>query len=319
MAQRLPSLTLLTTFEAAARHLSFKQAAEEICITPAAVSQHIKALEAQLGVTLFHRRVRGLDLTPQGAALLPELRAALDQLAAAVAGVRQATHGPLAITAPPSFASHWLLPRLPRFVRAHPDLPVRLTSTSDTVGRKGAQSLSARLHPARQEVAILYGRGHYPGYITVPIFTPDYVPVCAPALVDGLPTPLAPAELARLPLIHDDTFDDGKGAPSSCDWHAWLERAGLPPTAPLRGPRFSNTVLALEAALAGHGVALAPRPLVEALVAAGKLVIPCNLALPSPSTYSLVMREAVAQHPAALAFRDWIIAEANIPAGHTTR
>lgn len=310
MDYQFPSLSLLRTFEAAARHLSFKKAAAEVHVTPAAVSQQIKALEEQLGVPLFHRRVRALDLTEHGRTLLPGVRAAFERLAAAVELTRQVAPGPLTVTAPPSFASHWLVPRLPRFGAACPSVELRLSSTSDTVDRKGESAVLAKLHPARKEVAILYGKGHYPGYVVTPIFTPDYVPVCTPAL-QRTATLETPHDLLTQPLIHDDTLlEDGHDTPTRSGWTEWLRKAGVEAAEKLRGPHFSNAALALEAALTGQGIALAPRPLIESRVADGKLVIPCNIGLPSPSTYYLVMHEAMARQDAVETFRRWLLSEA---------
>lgn len=310
MSYQLPSLALLRTFEAAARHLSFKKAAAEVCVTPAAVSQQIKALEDQLGVVLFERKVRALELTEHGAALLPGVRDAFERLAKAVDQTRRVAPGPLTVTAPPSFASHWLLPRLPQFGAIHPDIDVRLSSTSDTVDHKGEAAVLGKLHPARKEVAILYGKGRYPGYVVVPIFTPDYVPVCTPALQRraALHTP---ADLAGQVLIHDDTLgEDVRDMHSRSGWAEWLRLAGATHIDSRRGPHFSNAVLALEAAQAGQGIALAPHPLIESRVADGKLVIPFNIALPSPSTYYLVMHEAMTEQAAVEAFKQWLLAEA---------
>lgn len=305
MTYRLPSLSLLRTFEAAARHLSFKKAAAEVCVTPAAVSQQIRALEAYLGVPLFHRKVRALALTEHGAAMLPGIRKGFDCLAAAVESTRQESAGPLVVTAPPSFASHWLVPRLPRFAAAHPDVDLRLASTSDTVdGPREASVLdSLRTDPreVRSDVAILYGKGRYPGFRVVPLFAPDYVPVCAPSLVEaGLH---APPDLPRFALIHDDTLSD-------VGWTAWLHKAGLDPQLARRGRHFSNAALALAATLDGQGVVLAPRPLVAERIRAGHLVIPFDLGLPSPSAYYLVMHERVANRPAPQALERWLLQEA---------
>lgn len=311
MSYELPSLALLRTFEAAARHLSFKKAADEVCVTPAAVSQQMKALEDYLGVPLFHRRVRALELTEHGNTLLPGVRNAFELLVAAVDHTRHIAPGPLTVTAPPSFASHWLLPRLPRFNTAHPDIDLRLSSTSDTVDRKGEAAVLGKLHPARKEVVILYGKGHYPGYRVVPIFTPDYVPICTPALLHGKPPLRTPADLAAHVLIHDDTLGEGRhDALARSGWAEWLRRAGTDKVDARRGLHFSNAALVLEAALGGQGIALSPRQLIQPLLREGKLVTPFDIALPSPSTYFLVMHEAMSQQSAVAAFHEWLLSEA---------
>lgn len=314
MSHRLPGLALLRTFEAAARHLSFKKAAAEIHVTPAAVSQQIKALEDWLGVPLFRRLTRALELTEHGTAMLPKVREGFECFAAAVETTRQPKAVPLTVIAPPSFASHWLVPRLPRFSAAHPEVELRLASTADTIHRRGEAAVlekaGADKGEARSEVAILYGKGDYPGYRVERVFTPDYVPVCAPSL-RGLGTLATPADLERFTLIHDETLHEQEhGGRSRSGWGQWLRLAGVSSVDASRGPRFSNAVLAIDAALAGQGVALASKPLVEARVAAGALVIPFDLPLPSPLAYFLVMREAISHRLAVVAFRTWLLDEA---------
>lgn len=310
MSYRLPPLAVLRAFEAAARHLSFKKAAEELHLTPAAVSQQIKALEDYLGVPLFRRLTRALELTEHATLMLPKLREGFDCLAAAVATTRQQTGGTLTVVAPPSFATHWLIARLARFTSAHPEIALRLDGSSDSIDRRGETAVFAdALFDPRDDgsaVAIRYGIGLYPGYCIDRLFAPDYVPVCSPSLLARKPL-LAPADLRDQVLIHDETIE-ADGRPSL--WQAWLRAAGAAELAVARGPRFSNAVLAVEAALAGQGIALALRPLVEDEIAAGRLVIPFDIAVPSPYAYFLVMAEAVARRPAVAAFRDWLMAEA---------
>ncbi|NMG43105.1 transcriptional regulator GcvA [Aromatoleum toluvorans] len=313
MNYRLPGLTLLRTFESAARHLSFKQAAAELCVTPAAVSQHIKALEDWLGVPLFRRMTRALALTEHGRAMLPKVREGFDCFAAAVESTRQAIAGPLTVIAPPSFASHWLVPHLASFTSAHPEVELQLSSTADTVDRAGQAAIVAALavdpRDAESRVAILYGTGHYPGRVVDKLFSPDYVPVCAPALLRGDNALREPADLARHVLIHDDTLRDAGPGIARSGWGLWLERAGVAGVDAKRGPRFANAALALAAVLAGQGVTLASRSLITSRVAEGSLAIPFDIPLPSPFAYYLVMHEAIAQRPAVAAFRAWLTAE----------
>ena len=320
MSYRLPPLSVLRTFEAAARHLSFKKAAEEVHVTPAAVSQQIKALETYLGVSLFHRLTRALELTQHGAAMLPKIREGFECLAAAVEATRQAQPTGLTVTAPPSFAAHWLVPRLARFSAAHPDVELRLSSNPDTVDRQGEATIldenMVDLREDRSLVAIRYGTGEYPGFRVEKIFAPEYVPVCSPRLMEG-PAPLRrPEDLARHTLIHDETLHDGELQPG---WRDWLQLAGVADVDARRGPRFSNAVLALGAALEGQGVALALKPLVEADVAAGRLCMPFDRSIPSPYAYYLVMPEAVSLRPPVAAFKDWLLAEAQSPPATPTR
>ncbi|NHC05324.1 LysR family glycine cleavage system transcriptional activator [Azonexus fungiphilus] len=308
MAYRLPPLPALRAFEAAARHLSFKKAAEELHVTPAAVSLQIRQLEAYLGLALFRRLTRAIELTAQGRAMLPKLREGFDCLAAAVDLSRDGGDGALTVHAPPSFASRWLVGRLPGFAAAHPGIALRLASDDDNVDRQGdtaahePRPVDPRL--AESEVAIRYGTGRYPGLRVDKILAPVYAPVCSPQLLREQAL-TSPADLARLVLIHDETIADAGLQPG---WAQWLAAAGVGGVDARRGLRFSNATLAVEAALGGQGVALAVVPLVEAELAAGRLVRPFALSIPSPYAYWLVMSEALAGRPAVAAFRDWILA-----------
>lgn len=310
LSYRLPPFPVLRAFEAAARHLSFKKAAEELHLTPAAVSQQIKGLEDYLGVPLFRRLTRALELTEHATAMLPKLREGFDCLAAAVETTRQHTADTLTVTAPPSFATHWLISRLTRFSAACPDISLNLGSSPDSVDRRGETAVfSEELIDPRDDssaVAIRYGAGSYPGYCVERIFAPMYVPVCSPLLLARRPLP-TPADLRNHILIHDDTIEES-GRRSI--WRTWLEAAGVAEIDPGRGPRFSNAVLAIEAALAGQGVALALQPLVADELAAGRLLIPFDLAIPSPYAYFLVMSKSVARRPVVESFRRWLLDEA---------
>jgi LysR family glycine cleavage system transcriptional activator len=311
VAYRLPPLAVLRAFEAASRHLSFKKAAEELHVTPAAISQQIKALEDHLGVPLFRRLTRALELTDHARAMLPKVREGFECLAAAVETTRRPHAGTLRVTAPPSFASNWLISRLPRFTAAHPEVSLRLASSSDAIDRRGEAAVFDEalgdLRGDASAVAIRYGTGSYPGFHVERIFAPMYVPVCSPALLDGAKPLRQPADLRSQVLIHDETIDDDARQPN---WARWLKAAGIADIDAGRGPRYSNAVLALEAALAGQGIALALKPLVEADIAAGRLVIPFDIEVPSPYDYFLVMARAVAQRAPVAAFCRWLLAEA---------
>lgn len=314
MTYRLPPLAALRAFEAASRHLSFKLAAAELHVTPAAISQQIKALEGYLGVPLFRRLTRALALTAQGEAMLPKLREGFACLAAAVETTQQDAPGVLTVNAPPSFAARWLLPRLPGLAAAWPDLRLRLASASTAVDKRG----EIRMHDAAApdpraadcSLAIRYGLGKYPGFVVERLFAPAWLPVCSP----GLPSPerplRSPADLARHVLIHDETIDDEERQPS---WREWLAGVGQPLENADHGLRVSNAVLAVEAALAGQGVALALLPLVAMDVAAGRLMIPFQQSVPSPYAYFLVIHPSVAGRAPVAAFRDWLLNECRQP------
>ncbi|WP_153130926.1 transcriptional regulator GcvA [Dechloromonas hortensis] len=310
MTYRLPPLSAMRAFEAASRHLSFKKAAEELHVTPAAISQQIKTLEEYLGVSLFRRLTRALEITAEGSAMLPKVREGFECFASAVDSTRRPGDGVLTILAPPSFAARWLVPRLPRFAAACPEVKLRLSSSGDAVDRRGEkrelEGEPVDLRAASSALAIRYGTGNYPGFRVEQILSPDWVPVCSPRLLEFGPSLKVPEDLARHVLIHDETIEDEERQPS---WREWLASAGVRGVDAQRGPRFSNALLAVEAALEAQGVALALKPLVEADVAAGRLVVPFEISVPSPYAYYLVMRKAVAERDSVAAFRHWLLGE----------
>jgi len=280
-------------------------------VTPSAVSQQIKTLEDWLGCRLFHRRQNLLQLTEDGLAMCSRVREGLDCFAAAVAATRHDTAPALNVTAPPSFATRWLVPRLARFSSAHPAVAIRVTSTVDNIdrppGASGPKNALIDLRDDEGEVAIRFGSGFYPGYEVERIVTPDFVVVCNPRLLTGESPLQTPGDLGRQILIHDESIPSaGKGA----IWSAWLKLAGVEGVDSERGPRFSNTLLVIEAVLEGQGVALVPRPLVEADVAAGRLSLPFAMRLPSEYSYYLVVPGALAAREPVADFRAWLLAEA---------
>lgn len=296
MLRRLPPLNALRAFEAAARALSFTRAAAELGVTPAAVSHQIKALEAHVGGPLFRRLTRALILTDAGQAALPALRDGFDRLADGVERMRahEAT-GELRVSAAPTFAARWLLPRLGRFNAAHPDIDIRIDATAQVVdlSRDGV------------DLAIRYGPGEYAGMRADRLLADDtVVPVCGPALCAALRTP---ADLAGQTLLH---VDWGGQATSWPDWEMWLKAAGVAGVDATRGPVFGQEDMAMRAAADGQGVALASTMLSAGDLAAGRLVRPFALALPVDFDYFVVAPEATADRPKTRAFRDWLLAEA---------
>ena len=314
MIYRLPPLNALRVFEAAARHLSFKEAANELSITQAAVSHQIKSLEDYLGVQLFKRAGRGVQLTEAARAALPRLREGFDALAAAVETIHvRADETDLQITAPPVFTARWLMPRLADFAKREPKIDVRVVSSSKMVDA-GALDAAHVLtnHDLRSEtsgVEIHLGAGDYPGYRADRLFGVATVAVASPQLVKGSPPIREPADLARHTLLHDDAMDLVAHGHA---WPKWLELAGVADKVDgTRGPRFSTNILSLEAASQQLGIALALRPLVDADLASGRLCAPFEVELRPQSAYYLVCPEVIADRPAVTAFRKWLLEQAN--------
>ncbi|OHV75969.1 LysR substrate-binding domain-containing protein [Rhizobium sp. LCM 4573] len=265
--RRLPPLHALRAFEAAARHLHFSKAAEELNLTPTAVSHQVRHLEDILGVTLFHRYPRPVRLSPEGEAFYPVLREALDRIAAAVEDISAARLGrPLTVSVTMAFASRWLTPRLPR-LRAETGLSFAIE----------AEDRPVDLHASDVDIAIRYSEAPGQGAEWVRLFDDRIVPVCAPRLVEGLSSELDPREVAGLPLIHYRWRSKSKLAPS---WERWFARAvqGVPEAPVVQ--TFSEEVHAIDAAVAGQGVVLASEVLVSDLLARGELIRISQVTLP---------------------------------------
>jgi len=287
----------LQAFEACARHLSVSRAAEELRLTQSAVSRQLAGLEALLGLRLFQRVRQRLVLTPAGAAYAPQVRAALARLETATLELlaHHGAGGTLNLAVSPTFGTRWLMPRMPRFRAAYPAIMVNF------------RNYTTRLAPvdfAAEDVdaAILLGDGQaVPGVVFHRLVDDIRVPVCAPALIhDGL-TEIS--DLARYTLLQQATRPRG--------WVEWLEAVGAKGIDGLRGPQFQHFAMVAEAAVAGLGVALLPRFLVAADLAAGRLVIPFDYPLRGVDAYLLAYPETSAEIPALRAFRDWLLAEAS--------
>jgi LysR family glycine cleavage system transcriptional activator len=309
---RLPPLNALRVFEAAARHLSFKEAASELSITQAAVSHQIKSLEEYLGVELFRRAGRGVALTEAARAALPRLREGFDALAAAVESIRErAAETDLVITAPPVFAARWLMPRLPDFGKRAPAIDVKVVASSRMVDAGALDSAALvsnlDLRSDTSGVEIHLGSGDYPGFRADRLFSVATTVVAHPDLI----TSGDPKELASHTLLHDDAMDTVAHGNA---WQKWLEAAGVENQVDgSRGPHFSSNILSLEAASQKLGVALALRPLVDADIASHRLVAPFRIELKPRSAYYLVCPEVIADRPAVSAFRKWLLEQAKKP------
>ena len=286
MTRRLPPLNTLRAFEAAARHANFVRAADELSITPAAVSQQVRHLEDHLGVRLFGRRARGVELTAAGANYARTVGALLDQLALATEHVRRADRaGQLTIATTPSFAAGWLMPRLIGFLELHPELDVRL-STSNALTDIAQQGI---------DVAVRYGAGRWPGLKAELLTTTELFPVCSPSFRLGSkplrePGDLRPRSLLRL---------------MSDDWPKWLAAAGRDGVK-AEGPQYSDVSLLTQAAAAGQGVALGQSIVVADDLQSGRLIEPFKLRVPSDSAYYLVGQPESLERPAVRAFERWL-------------
>ena len=289
-ARHMPPLTALRAFEAAARHLSFKHAAAELSLTPTAISHQIRQLEDHLGVRLFVRGTRRVDLTPAGQALFPALHDGFDAIAHAVQVVRPRTQPrALVLSTTMAFASRWLLQRLARFAADHPDIALHLHTSDEPVDLQGGAA----------QLAVRYGPGSYPGLKCVPLLPSRFAPVCAPGL--GV---CDPEDLARVPLIGFEWFRRDAATP---DWPLWFERAGR--AALPRQLHFSDEVHAIQAAIAGQGVALVNLALVAEEVHSGMLRQPFGPELPG-HPFHLAWAAAQDGDPDITIVRDWLLGEA---------
>lgn len=289
---QLPPLKALRAFEAAARHLSIKDAAEELHVTPSAVSQLIRSLEDRLGTPLFWRLNRALVLTEAGQSYLPPVHHAFRRISKATQQVvSTSANKALTVSVMPNFAVSWLVPRLARFQARHPAIDLRIKSTA---------ALTA-FGPDGVDVAIRHGLGRYPGLRSDRLMTVEFTPVAAPALMTVHEHPLQPADVVKLPLLHDE---------ARSDWRLWLDAQGLEQVDVPGGPSFDDEAVRMRAAVTGLGAALIPSTLVKNQLDDGQLVSLSANSWPSELAYYCVCPRETAERPNIAAFRDWLIEEA---------
>lgn len=291
MRRRLPQLSAIQGFEAAARHSSFKRAADELNLTQSAVSHQVKALEDFLGVALFERSGNRLQLTRKGLDYLAEVSAGLERLAGATDRLSgDGRSETLAVRGTPAFMARWLTPRLDRFCRRAPGIELLLTTGLPPTDFSGRDV----------DVIVHWGEAPVPGVRIDPFLTSTRFPVASPELVRRAGPFRRPTDLARVPLLHDMVGDA---------WQAWLERQGAAGFAHEKGPRFEHCELTLGAAERGQGVALAYGALIEEELENGTLVRLFDAATEPVLIYSLACLEGRAAVPKIEAFRAWIMDE----------
>ncbi|GAP77102.1 MULTISPECIES: transcriptional regulator GcvA [Pseudoalteromonas] len=289
MARRLPPLNSLKAFEAAARHLSFTKAAEELYVTQAAVSHQIKTLEEHLGLKLFLRKNRSLLLTEEGQGYFLDIKEIFAQLVDATEKLlARGAKGSLTVSLTPSFAIQWLVPRLSLFNELHPEIDVRIK----------AQDQDDNSLQDDVDIAIYYGRGHWSGVETHKLHTEYLVPLCSPMLLNG-PKPLnEPQDLQYHTLLHDTTRRP---------WKLWMKTAGVRNVQVNQGPIFSHSSMAMQAAAHGQGVALGNLVLAKPEIDAGRLIVPFNHTLESKNAYYLVFRESQSELGKIVSFKEWML------------
>ena len=295
MIQRLPPLNALRAFEAAARHLSMKGAADELCVTPGAVSQLVKTLETHLGVALFRRANRAIFLTEAGQDYLPAIRNAFRQIGDATHRIAaSAETGILTVSTTTYFASAWLVPRLDAFRKACPGIDLQLHT-----GKSLADFTRAGV-----DIAIRHGLGRYTGLVSERLFAVEMVPVAAPSLAARFRTPTDARDLLGWPHVHDAERKD---------WSLWFQAQGIEDVDAPCGPAFDDSGLLLQAVLAGHGAGLVPIAVAQRDIEAGRLVRLVGIVWPAAFAYYLVYSEASARRPKITAFRQWIATSCSSP------
>ena len=293
MTDRLPPMTALRAFDAAARHMSFSLAAAELNVTPAALSFQIKSLEEHLGQPLFHRLNRAVKLTEAGRALAPGAADGFAMLTAAWRAARRLQDNTtLTVTAGPAFTAKWLAPRLYEFAQAHPDIELRFSA--------GLRFMD--FDRDEIDVAIRFGYGPDPGLYAIPLAVEWVTPVMTPDLARRYPTV---ESLRDAPVMFDDSINFLR---PPCDWQTWFRAVGIKFN-PTHGPRFSQADHAVDAALAGAGIVLGRRALVIKDLSEGRLVAPYKTALSTKAHFRFLCQKDAEARPQIRAFRDWMLDE----------
>ena len=293
---KLPPPNSLVAFEAAARHLNFTRAAQELGVTQAAVSRQMQILEDHFGAALFRRQPRALQLTPAGRRFQAAVTMGLEHIANTAAELRRVKRtGDITVSTSVTFASYWLMSRLAKFRAAHPEIELRLVASAPV----------SDLAIAGIDLAVRYGRGDWPNVKAIHLLDNEVFPVCAPSYLKGRPPLRHPRDLLGETLLHLVEHDR-----NWVTWSAWLKAAGAGGAPTKRGIEFDNYLVLVHAALDGQGIALGGGRLADDFLASGDLVRPIDAKLGSAQAFYLLMpKEVPLSHPAEM-FLDWILAEA---------
>ena len=294
MRRKIPATHALLCFEAAARHESYTRAAQELALTQSAVSRQITALEEFLGVTLFRRTRHGVALTDRGAEYATQVAQRLHNLEQDTLDIMspQSRSGTVHLAAVPTFATRWLIPRLPQLAAQHPEITIHLETRTRPFMFSDAIFDASLYAGTVQQVA------NWAGTRSVRLMDEDVVPVCSPHWLAGQAA-LTPQALAQLPLLQQTTRPDA--------WRLWFEAVAVSAPHALAGPRFELFSMTAAAAACGLGVALVPRLLIEPELQRGELVVACTQAPLSERAYYLITPERDGERPAVSLFRDWML------------
>lgn len=292
MKKRLPPLNWLRAFDASARHLNFTQAAAELSLTQAAISQQVKGLESQLGVSLFKRLPRGLELTDAGQAYIPVIHESIERMAAATDELfGQGRKRPITVRVNLVFFTTWLAPRLKKFRVGHPGISLQFSSNIWRDERSTEADMEVR-----------YGKGNWAGLRSVQLTYDELFPVCSPMLLNGIPPPATPNDLDADDLLHVIGYEEG--------WGYWLSKTGFPHVDASQGMQFDTLISALEMASHGHGLALGRTSLVTEMLNDGRLLAPFEQRISASEAFHLTCPTNRYLSTHAQAFWEWLAAEA---------
>lgn len=295
---RLPALSQLHTFEAAARWQSFTVAGDELCLTQSAVSRQINALERSIGRPLFHRKHRAVELTAEGHRLFEAVTRGLDEIAQCVGDLQATVDTPqITVAASVAFSYYWLMPRLERFSERFPAIDLRILATDQKVD----------LTKGEADVAVLFGSGGWDAFETRLLFGERVYPVCSPAYLLAHPELQRPEDLLAQTLLH---LDGGGNIWGAVDWGIWLARQGVTGKPLRKGIRLNSYPMALQGAELGRGVALGWSYITDAMLADGRLICPVDKVLETRNLYHIGATKGRMQDPSVRHFLEWITEEA---------